>query len=117
MVVELNKEDLLANFMDDKELLFESIDLFLERADERYQRLDAAVAARDEVKVMEEGHTLKGMVAIFTQASPYESAKVLEFMGRNKKLDGVDEALADFKAKLEELKDALKAWRAEDDEE
>jgi HPt (histidine-containing phosphotransfer) domain-containing protein len=113
VAVQLNKEELLANFMDDEELLFESIDLFLERADERYKLLEAAVKERSEQRVMEEGHTLKGMVAIFTQESPYEAAKKLEFMGRNKDLAGVDEALADFQGKLGELKDALREWRAE----
>jgi HPt (histidine-containing phosphotransfer) domain-containing protein len=97
--------------MDDEELLFESIDLFLERADQRYGLLDTAVKDRDEKRVMEEGHTLKGMVAIFTQDTPYEAAKTLEFMGRNKDLTGVDEALGRFKTELDDLKDALKQWR------
>jgi HPt (histidine-containing phosphotransfer) domain-containing protein len=110
---QLKKEELLANFMDDEELLFESIDLFMERADERYKLLSDAVKERNEQRVMEEGHTLKGMVAIFTQESPYEAAKKLEFMGRNKDLTGVDEALADFKDKLDELKQALTEWRNE----
>jgi HPt (histidine-containing phosphotransfer) domain-containing protein len=113
VTVQLNKEELLANFMDDKELLFESIDLFLERADQRYKLLSDAVKERNDQRVMEEGHTLKGMVAIFTQESPYESAKKLEFMGRNKNLSGVDEALEDFRVKLGELKDALIEWRNE----
>ncbi|MDR2405179.1 MAG: Hpt domain-containing protein [Deltaproteobacteria bacterium] len=113
MTFQLKKEELLANFMDDEELLFESIDLFMERADERYKLLSDAVKERNEQRVMEEGHTLKGMVAIFTQESPYEAAKKLEFMGRNKDLTGVDEALADFKDKLDELKQALTEWRNE----
>jgi HPt (histidine-containing phosphotransfer) domain-containing protein len=113
VAVQLNKEDLLANFMNDEELLSESIDLFLERADQRYQLLDGAVKDRDEQRVMEEGHTLKGMVAIFTQAAPYEAAKKLEFMGRNKDLSGVEEALVEFQGQLEELKDALRAWLEE----
>jgi HPt (histidine-containing phosphotransfer) domain-containing protein len=113
VAVEINKEELLANLMDDQELLNESIDMFMERADQRYKLLDAAVKERDEQRVMEEGHTIKGMVAIFTQGSPFEAAKKLEFMGRNKDLAGVDEALADFKTELDDLKVALMAIRDE----
>jgi HPt (histidine-containing phosphotransfer) domain-containing protein len=112
VTVQLNKEDLLANFMDDEELLFESIDLFLERADERYKLLNDAVKERNDQRVMEEGHTLKGMVAIFTQESPYEAAKKLEFMGREKNLDGVDEALADLEGNLGKLSEVMAGWVA-----
>jgi HPt (histidine-containing phosphotransfer) domain-containing protein len=113
VALEINREELLENFMGDEELLFESIDLFLERAASRYVSLDAAVKSGDPQKVMEEGHTIKGMVGIFSTGEPFEAAKKLEFMGRNKDLAGVDEALADFKGKLDELTTYLSAWKDE----
>jgi HPt (histidine-containing phosphotransfer) domain-containing protein len=99
--------------MDDEELLFESIDTFLTSAAARCSSLEGAVKARDAQKVMEEGHTIKGMVGYFTTGEPYEASKKLEFMGRNNDLAGVDEALADLKAKLDELVSYLTAWRNE----
>jgi HPt (histidine-containing phosphotransfer) domain-containing protein len=113
VALKINREELLENFMGDEELLLESIDLFLERAETRYATLVAAVAERDPVKIMEEGHTIKGMVGIFSTGDPFETAKKLEFMGRNKALDGVDEALVDFKANLDELTGYLAAWKEE----
>jgi HPt (histidine-containing phosphotransfer) domain-containing protein len=99
--------------MDDEELLQESIDLFLERVKTRFGDLEKAVEAKDIQKVMEEGHTIKGMVGIFTTAEAFEAAKKLEFMGRNKDLTGVDEALADFKTILGELVEQLRILRGE----
>jgi HPt (histidine-containing phosphotransfer) domain-containing protein len=99
--------------MGDEELLFESIDLFLSSAATRYASLVEAVAAKDAQKVMEEGHTIKGMVGYFSKEEPFEAAKKLEFMGRSKELAGVEEALADFKTKLDELSAYLIAWRDE----
>jgi HPt (histidine-containing phosphotransfer) domain-containing protein len=113
VALEINREELLENFMGDEELLFESIDLFLERAESRYSDLAEAVKAKDPQKVMEAGHTIKGMVGIFSTGESFEAAKKLEFMGRNKALDGVDEALADFRAKLEELSGYLSGWKNE----
>jgi HPt (histidine-containing phosphotransfer) domain-containing protein len=112
VTLQINKEELLSNsFMDDEDLFLESIDLFLERAGGRYDNLDGAVKARDEQKVMEEAHAIKGMVGIFTTAETFEAAKKLEFMGRNKDLAGVDEALADFKDKLDQLCALMKQWK------
>jgi HPt (histidine-containing phosphotransfer) domain-containing protein len=103
----ISKEQLLENFMDDEELLLESVDLFLSRVEGRYKDLQEAVSAKNDQTVMETGHTIKGMVAIFETGEAYEAAKVLEFMGRNKNLDGVDDALVDFRGKLDDLSQYL----------
>jgi HPt (histidine-containing phosphotransfer) domain-containing protein len=108
----LDRAAILENFMDDEELLYESIDLFLERALSRLDTLKEAVAAKSAENVMVEAHTIKGMVGIFSTGDAFESAKKMEFMGREKDLAGVDEALADFVAKLDDLMSALKDWRA-----
>ncbi len=113
MAAELNREVLLENFMDDKELLFESIDLFLERIAARMETLEGAVAAKDPDAFMPEAHTIKGMVGIFSTGEAFEAAKKLEIKGREKVADGVDGDLADLKGKLEALVTALKDWRSE----
>jgi len=113
VALELNRTAVLENFMDDEELLFESIDLFLERVSARMITLKAAVADKNLEDIMAEAHTIKGMVGIFSFGGAFEKAKDLELKGRNKILDGLD---ADFKAlegELELLVAALSAWRAE----
>jgi HPt (histidine-containing phosphotransfer) domain-containing protein len=113
VTVQIDRDELLENFMGDEELLLESIELFLTRVEDRYKTLDTAVKEQDAQKVMEEGHTIKGMVGIFTTSDPFEAAKKIEFMGRNKELGGVEDALADFRAKLDELRVLLENWRKE----
>jgi HPt (histidine-containing phosphotransfer) domain-containing protein len=100
--------------MDDEELIFESIDLFFESSLNRLKSLREAVKERDPDKVMAEAHALKGVVGIFSPGEVFDAAKKIEFMGKNKELTGIDEALKDFEAALGELTAALKKWREGD---
>ncbi|MDR2455225.1 MAG: Hpt domain-containing protein [Deltaproteobacteria bacterium] len=123
MTVTVDRESIYENFMNDEELITESIDIFMESSAARLEALRAAVKERDADKVMAEAHALKGVVGLFSPGDIFESAKTLEFMGRNKDLTGVDEAFADFEGKLGELKALLQQWleegfeTEEDDEE
>jgi HPt (histidine-containing phosphotransfer) domain-containing protein len=113
VAAELDRVAVLENFMDDEELLFESIDLFLERAAARMDSLKAAVEAKDPETFMPEAHTLKGMIGIFSTGEAFESAKKLELKGREKTTDGIAEDFQDLAAKVESLLAALRDWRAE----
>ncbi len=111
VAAELDKAAILENFMDDEDLLFESIDLFLERVASRMDSLRAGVTAKDPEVFMPEAHTLKGMIGIFSTGDAFESAKKLELKGRDKVTDGIDEDLADMDIKLNALIAALREWR------
>jgi HPt (histidine-containing phosphotransfer) domain-containing protein len=117
VAVTVDRESIYDNFMNDEELIFESIDIFMDSSANRLEALRAAVKARDEEQVMAEAHALKGVVGIFSPGDVFEAAKKLEFMGRNKDLTGVDEALVDFEGKLEQLRGILQQWRDEGGEE
>jgi HPt (histidine-containing phosphotransfer) domain-containing protein len=117
MAVFVDKDSIRENFMDDNELIFESIDLFMESASTRFEALKEAVAAKDAYKIMSEAHALKGVVGIFSPGDVMEAAKNLEFMGRNHDLTGVDEALAKFDGLLLELTGILQEWKEEEGEE
>ena len=113
MAVTVDRDSIYENFMNDEELIFESIDIFMDSSATRMEALRAAVKERSAEKVMAEAHALKGVVGIFSPGEVFESAKTLEFMGRNKDLNGVDEALVDFEGKLDELRALLQQWRDE----
>jgi HPt (histidine-containing phosphotransfer) domain-containing protein len=106
------KEKVLETFMDDEELFVESVNMFLENVQTRMITLRKAVADRNVEVVMSEAHTIKGMMGYFSQGPPYEAAKKLEFMGREKNLDGVDEALAYLDDNLSQLLVVLNGWLA-----
>ncbi|MDR0547883.1 MAG: Hpt domain-containing protein [Deltaproteobacteria bacterium] len=104
------KEKVLETFMDDEELFVESVSMFLDNVKTRLVNLKKAVSERQVEAVMAEAHTIKGMMGYFTAGPSYEAAKKLEFMGREKNLDGVDEALADLEVKLAQLREVLEGW-------
>ncbi|MDR2367307.1 MAG: Hpt domain-containing protein [Deltaproteobacteria bacterium] len=114
MPVFVDKDSIRENFMDDNELIFESIDLFMDSSASRFKALQEAVAAKDADRVMAEAHALKGVVGIFSPGDVMDAAKDLEFMGRNHNLEGVDAALAKFGALLSELTRILQEWKEEE---
>jgi len=112
VALELNRAAILENFMDDEELLFESIDLFLERISARMAELKKAVAEKNPETFMPEAHTIKGMIGIFSTAGAFEAAKKLEMKGREKVTAGVDEDFQALENEVELLVSALRAWRS-----
>ena len=113
MAEELNRAAILENFMDDEELLFDSIDLFLERIADRMETLKGGVVAEDPEVFMPEAHTIKGMVGIFSTGETFEAAKKLEMKGREKVTEGLGEDLGTLEIKLGSLVAALTQWRSE----
>jgi len=112
VALELNRAAILENFMDDEELLFETIDLFLDRVSARMTALKKAVADKNPDVFMPEAHTLKGMIGNFSTAGAFEAAKKLEMKGREKVTAGIDEDFQALENELELLAAALKAWRS-----
>ena len=112
VAAELDRAAVLENFMDDEELLFESIDLFLERAAARMDSLKAGIEARDPDVIMPEAHTLKGMIGIFSTGDAFERAKKIELKGREKITDGVDEDFQELENEMNSLLAALREWRS-----
>jgi len=111
--MELNRASILDNFMDDEELLFESIDLFLERIPPRMAVLKKAVAEKNPDVFMPEAHTLKGMIGIFSVDGAFEAAKTLELKGQKNVTDGIDEDMRLLESEVELLVGALRLWRSE----
>ena len=112
VALELNRAAILENFMDDEELLFESIDLFLERISARMIELKKAVTDKNPDTFMPEAHTIKGMIGIFSTAGAFEAAKKMEIKGREKTIEGVDQDMQDLEQEVELLVTALRDWRS-----
>ena len=53
-----------------------------------------AVAARDSTRIMTSSHALRGSLSLFGANSAAEATRVLEYMGRQAKLEGINEALS-----------------------
>lgn len=112
MAVQLDRAAIMENFMDDEELLFESIDLFLEQIIMRMANLKESVEAAAPDRFMPEAHTIKGMIGIFSTKEAFEDAKKLELKGRDKITDGIDQDYKMLENSLNALIGALNDWRS-----
>jgi HPt (histidine-containing phosphotransfer) domain-containing protein len=91
LVVE--RKVLLESLENDAEFLKTVVGIFLADCPGMLAKIRAAVAARDPVQIMSASHALKGSVSFFGAQSAVEAAQILESMGRQDKLEGVNEAL------------------------
>lgn len=112
MASELDRSAILKNFMDDEELLFESIDLFLKTIQARMNSLRKSVALKNPDIFMPEAHTIKGMIGIFSTGAAFEAAKKIEIKGRAKQVDSLEENMPELEKELEALVLSLRAWRS-----
>jgi len=91
LVVE--RQTLLESMENDAEFLKTVIGIFLSDCPGMVAGIRTAVAARDPAQIMSTSHALKGSVSFFGAKSAVEAARILESMGKQEKLEGVDEAL------------------------
>lgn len=111
MAIVIDKQSVFDNFMEDAELLGESIDMFLEMIPRRKDTLAQAVNGRNSEMINVEAHTIKGMIGIFSTGEVFEQTEKLEFMGRENNLTDLEAEFQTFKDQLAELNDLLKDWR------
>ncbi|HBH00398.1 MAG TPA: hypothetical protein DDZ42_00550 [Candidatus Rokubacteria bacterium] len=109
----LDMKDLLRNAGDDRELLDELADTFVEEVPGWIGRLRAAVSSGDTGETFSVAHSLNGAVAFFKAAAVQRAAAELEAMGLAARLDGAPERLDRLEAHLRELVEVLRAapWR------
>ncbi len=96
-------EEFLERVQEDKELLFELLEIFTEDFGEKRELLSTAVAGKDYEQIRGIAHSIKG-------ASGNISAKVLrticvtlEDMGKNNNLDGIEDLLVNLDKSFEHL--------------
>ena len=103
----VDKKALLDRTENDPEFLRSLIGIFLTDCPGMLANIVAAVAARDPVRLMAAAHALKGTVSIFGAPAAVEAARILEFMGKEKKLEGVSIALSALERELALVSSAL----------
>jgi CheY-like chemotaxis protein/HPt (histidine-containing phosphotransfer) domain-containing protein len=104
---------LLASFGDNRTLLAEVIDVFLEDAPRLMADIDRSVAAKDPAGLAAAAHTLKGTVGLFSGIGAYEIATKLTHAARRGELPGnglkeqLDHDVRFLVKQLEELRRSL----------
>jgi CheY-like chemotaxis protein len=95
-------------FGDDDELLVEVVGVFLEACPGWQADIRAAIQGSDATRLKAAAHTLKGAVSHFGAQPAYDSANVLEQMGRDGKLQEAASACAALDSALDRLQRALR---------
>jgi HPt (histidine-containing phosphotransfer) domain-containing protein len=107
LVVE--REALLESMENDAEFLNTLIGIFLADCPGKLAAIRAGVVARDPREIMNASHSLKGAVSVFGAKSATEAARILESMGKQENLEGVNEALGALEREMALVVFALEA--------
>ncbi|MBZ0269307.1 Hpt domain-containing protein [bacterium] len=105
----LDREYLFNIVGQDPELLREIVDLFFESSSEIVEGIHAAVRNADHEALYRDAHQLKGSLANVGAQAAAEAARVLELIGRNGVLSGIEDALSTLDREMERLTPELRA--------
>jgi HPt (histidine-containing phosphotransfer) domain-containing protein len=105
-----NKDEILKKFDGDEKFLAELIEIFINDIPDQLFVIQKAVNNRNSNDLEKSAHKLKGAVANFEEKAAFEAALQLEVMGRNNRLDGVEEVYNTLIKDVECLANALKGF-------
>ncbi len=106
-VPSVDKKKLLRSFDNDWELFAETVDILISDYPNMLAELKDAFEAGDSSKLKRTAHAIKGMVGNFQAAPAAQAALVLEEMGRNDNLDGVEHAYENLANEMTRLEKTL----------
>ncbi len=105
--VSLDKDALLNAFDNDWDFLKEAVDMFVSDYPPMIETINKALKAGDANTVGRTAHALKGMVGNFQAKTTAKAALKLEELGRNNRLEGMNQAYEALAGKLAELEKTL----------
>ncbi len=105
-----DKDEILKRFDGDEEFLTELVEIFTNDIPEQLSRIKEAVDNRNSKDLEKSAHKLKGAVSNFVENAAFETALQLEMMGRENRLDGVEEAYGTLEKEIKCLVNALKEF-------
>jgi two-component system sensor histidine kinase/response regulator len=101
------EDELLERFDGDRDLLVELAGLFLQDSPGRLATLITAARERDSHGLEAAAHLLRGSISIFGAEPAVAAALRLEELGHERRWDGVDEAVAEFRRELDGMEQIL----------
>ncbi len=99
----LDLEEFLERVQDDKKLLLELLDIFVQDFKEKRTQMAEAIRNKDIDQIKKIAHALKGSSGNISAKLLRLTVVQLEDMGKNNDLNGADEALSAMDRKFEEL--------------
>jgi len=102
-----DKEEALKMFEGEKEFLKELAGIFINDAPEHMSEIEEAVHSRNSEALDKSAHKLKGAAANFGKNVTTDTAFKLETMGKENKLDGIEEVYDTLVKDIEQMMNAL----------
>lgn len=99
----LNRKSILDRLDGDEEIFAMMLDMYLQDVDSNCATLAAALASGDSVALKREVHTVKGLLATFSDESGAAEALVVEQTVRHGEVAGQELAVAALQARLREV--------------
>lgn len=109
----LDVKEFLERIQNDKALLWELLDIFVDDSREKIGQLHEALRNNDAIQVRKLAHALKGSSANISAHQLSAVLLELEKMGKNNTLTGADKLLADMAKKFEALLARISRLREE----
>ncbi|MGA2631914.1 MAG: PAS domain S-box protein, partial [Terriglobia bacterium] len=107
----IDVDGIIQRFGEDLELLDEVAGLFIKGLPESLVSLRDAIAGGDAARLEKSAHALKGAMSQFTSTGPFETARRLECMGREKRMGDAAGAFATLTDQCQQLSQALAGFR------
>lgn len=109
----LDINEFLERIQNDRALLWELLDIFVEDFQQKKKLLHEALRSNDAIEVRKLAHALKGSSANISAHQLSAVLLELEKMGKNNTLTGADKFLADLETKFEALLARISRLREE----
>lgn len=103
----LNRKSILDRLGGDEEIFVMMLDMFLQDVDSNCAALDVALASGDHTALKREVHTVKGLLATFSDDHGAAEALVVEQKAKHGEVAGQQLAVAALQARLREVAVAL----------
>ncbi len=107
----LNRQNILERLGGDEEIYIMMLDMYLQDVDANCASLAAAIASGQAAEIRREAHTVKGLLATFSDDSGAAAAFVVEQQAKAGDLNGLAAAAATLETRMREVAVALAAAR------
>lgn len=99
----LDKDSILERLGGDEEIFAMMVDMFLQDIDSNCAALAAALASGDAVRLRREAHTVKGLLATFSDDAGAEAALAIELQAKLGEVDAQADAVKELERRLREV--------------
>ena len=108
----LDRRSILDRLAGDEEIFAVMVDMYLQDLDNCCDQLTSPLQAGDAVTLQREAHTVKGMLASFSDDAGAQAAYQVEQQAKRGELAGLAEPIAALQARLREVGAVLQASTA-----